>query len=549
MQAPKKTTTLREALRNKAGLAVETPTAVPIDEAAVAEGRKPLPTRRQDVATLRTKIKELYGIPATGGAALLSIDALFKFSPVDSDAEFNYLQVEPLLEHARVLLERCASYRLRSDQLQAEKWKLQLELDRFLRLDQIAGQERETGAATLGYERAVLESAAEQRQEEHHKSAEMQLKDLTNDLVGSGLTKRMAARELAAWLSAYPLKDGDLRGDDAAYTFDGVRKTKPEHLYDAARKEADEDAWEQIYSLMFQRYSAMAQSEGARLRKQSLELQAKASLAAIALQREKDQAVRDAVWEKIYQVQSSGGVLNYHERIQLLERDFSTDFREGVACLTAARRGLSELYDYAPAFPQEGMPGYFDSVVAWVRSASTRMAQFSRLEQNYVLAVSLKELTKSQWDAGRTSGQWTFDLPEEMFAGQVQVRLRGLGVSVVGQNPETQEQAKQKAAPPEGTEGFWTARVSLPATGTMRNASGASRELDQKSLPVCFLGCVTARDAARGAEIAGARALHNASPIGKQWKLTLSHKSTSGSATETLQDVELFLHLAVRGGS
>jgi hypothetical protein len=549
LQSPKKTTTIRDALRATAGLAVETPTPVSVDKEAIAEGRKQLPSRLQDMAALRTKATEIYGGPTQ--AALASIDASFKFAPAESDRELNYLQVEPLLEHSSALLDRCQSYRSQRDELQAADWKLRLEFQQFLQIDRIADQEHETGADTLAYERAVLESAAEQSLEENHRNAEAQLKELVNDLVGTGLNRRMAARELAAWLSAYPLKDADLRGDDAAYTFDGARKTKPEHLFDAARREADQDAWEQIYTLLFQRYSAMAESEAARLRKESLNLEVKASLAAITFSRQREQAAHDVVWERIAQVLHPASALNGQARMAPLERNFSTDFREALACLNAAAQGLKEVYDYAPPLPQEGTLGYFDNVVAWLRQARNRLAQFAQLDQKYVLALSLKELTKAQWAAGRSASQWTFALPAEMFNGQAYVRLRGLSVSVVGPSPEpaeTGQKAGRKTEAPKA-EGFWSARVSLPQKAGLRNLSGATRELDQSFLPVCYLGCITVRDAAREPEIAGARVLHNASPIGEQWKLALSRTSTEGTPVEALEDVQLYLHLAVRGES
>jgi hypothetical protein len=91
--------------------------------------------------------------------------------------------------------------------------------------------------------------------------------------------------------------------------------------------------------------------------------------------------------------------------------------------------------------------------------------------------------------------------------------------------------------------------VSLPPKAALRNLSGTTRELNQSSLPACYLGSITERDSAHQPEIAGARVLHNASPIGKQWKLALSRKSTDGTPVETLEDVQLYLHLAVRGES
>ena len=161
----------------------------------------------------------------------------------------------------------------------------------------------------------------------------------------------------------------------------------------------------------------MAASEGGRLRKESLDLQAKLALADIVFRREKSHAERDAICEKVYQAQVPGGLFHYDERIAQVERQFSFDFREALARLTPARRGLSELYGYAPPFPQEASAGYFNDVSSWARGAQNRTAQFLQMEQTYVLAVSLKELVKSQREAGRSSSQWTFEVPEELFKG------------------------------------------------------------------------------------------------------------------------------------
>ena len=334
-----KITPVRESLRAKAGAAVEPQPQVTVDRHAIDAGRKPLASRRKDVAALRSKAGDLYGVPADGLAAIAPIESKFQFSPLDTDAEFNYLQVEALLDQAAALLERCASARAERDRLQLEKWKLQVELDRFFRLDQVRERERESGIDTLAYERAALESGAEGSLEANHKSAEGQLKALTDDLVSSGFNKRMAARELAAWLSAYPLKDADLRGDDASYSFDGMRKSKPEHLYDAARMESDETAWEQFADLMARRFALMAASEAGRLRKESLDAQARWALGDIAFRSEKSQTDRDAMWEKVYQAQAPGGLFHYNERIAPVERLFSLDFRDALVRLT--RRGAA----------------------------------------------------------------------------------------------------------------------------------------------------------------------------------------------------------------
>lgn len=555
LQSPKKTTTIREALREKAGASIAPPAPVATDQRAVDEGRKPVLPRRKDTAEIETRIKTMYAVPPAGLDAIPAIESGFQFTAVKSDEEFHFMQVESLLEQSTSLLERCAVDRDKRDNLQLEKWKLQLEVDQFLRLHLIRLRERETGADTLAYERAVLDSAAERNIEESQKNAEAQLKALMDDQLASGLNKRMAARELAAWVTAYPLKDQDLGGDEALYTFDGARKSKADHLYDAARIETDEAAWEQVFSLMARRYEMAAASGAGQLRKQSLDLLAKWCLADIAFRRERDQVAADAVWEKLYQAQSAGSVLNYADRITPLERRFAVDFREALARLAAARRGLQDLYGYAPDFPKEGSAGYFDEVVTWVRNADQRLRQLAAFDQDYVLALSLKDLTKSQWEAGLSSSQWTFDIADDLFPGQAHVRLRGLALAVVGPPPEEPNQAAQKPAArksagsaPDETKatGFWFARVSVPPVATIKHGSGESLQLDQKAVPVCYLGRVMDREAAAVPEIAGANVLHNASPLGKGWKLALSSKSTDGIPTATVRDVQIYLHLVVR---
>jgi len=544
MQAPKKTANVRD-LRANTSAAAEP--AVQTDQGAVASGRKPLESKRPDIAALKSKALETYGIPQGGLAPIPSIDASFKFTLAETDQELNFLHVETLLENASRLLERCAELRRQRDSLQIEKWKLQLELDGFFRLDQVQARELQAGADTLPYQRVVLEGAAAKSLEENHKNSEAQLKALLEDLVASGFNKRMSARELAGWISPYPLKDRDLSGDDAVYTFDGVRRSKPDHLFEAARLEQEQAAWEQVHTLMAQRYAELAESEAGRFRKESLDLDAQWLAANIVFRRERAQVSRDALWEKVFQTQSPNGLLHYGERIVALENHFAADFREALACAAAAKRGLQELFSYTAAMPREGTAGYFYQVQAWIAHSKNRLAQIAGSEQTYVLALSVKDLAKAQWESGRSSAQWTFDVPEELFPGQAEVRLRGVSVAVMGAKPEpppvgAKPPAAQAKPEPPKPEGYWSARVTVPTAGFVKHVAGTSRELDQKNIPVCFLGQVSDRET----EFSGEHALRNASPIGKQWKLALSAKSTGGTPSNSLDDVHLFLRVAVR---
>jgi hypothetical protein len=57
---------------------------------------------------------------------------------------------------------------------------------------------------------------------------------------------------------------------------------------------------------------------------------------------------------------------------------------------------------------------------------------------------------------------------------------------------------------------------------------------------------VTGWAPSRPLEVAGINALHNASPIGKSWKVKLLPKSPGGAPSKVIEDVELYMHLAVR---
>jgi hypothetical protein len=555
MQSPKRTAPARDALRATAKLAIEPQPAPIVDQQAVAEGRKPPELRRKDFAAILANALELYGIPATGCGPVPRIETAFRFSPADFDAELNPLQVESLLEQAVALIDRCAGARSAHERWSRDKWEFQLEFDRFLRLARLQDRQRQAGVDTIPYERAVLERAAEAGLEANHRNAEAQLKALMEDLAASGLNKLMAAREVSAWLAAYPLKDSDLRGDDAIYSFDGARKSKPEHLFEAARAEADEAAWAQFADLMARRFAGMAASDSGRFRKQKSEIDIKWSLADMAFQRERLQCERDGLWERIHQAQSAGGLFHYQEQLAAVERQFSRDFRDALALLLAARRGLKDLFDYAPPFPQEGSPAYFDEVAAWATSARQRTASWAQSDQDYVLAVSIKGLAKSAWEAGRSAAEWTFEIPEDLFPGQANVRLRGLALAVVAEQ-DAPEAAPPKIKPGQKADlplagppkplGYWSARVSVPPSATVRHPSGTAGVLDQSALPVCYFGRVAERDALRDPEFVPAGALRNAGPIGKGWKLALSRQSTDGAATASLRDVQLYLHVAVR---
>ena len=107
MQSAKKTIPVREALRTNAKSTIERQPAIVVDQHAIDKGRQSVAPRRKNVAALRAKVLELYGVPAAGLAPIPAIESGFQFTPQEFDADFNYLHVESLLIEATMLLQEC----------------------------------------------------------------------------------------------------------------------------------------------------------------------------------------------------------------------------------------------------------------------------------------------------------------------------------------------------------------------------------------------------------------------------------------------------------
>lgn len=167
-------------------------------------------------------------------------------------------------------------------------------------------------------------------------------------------------------------------------------------------------------------------------------------------------------------------------------------------------------------------------MVLWVRQAINWLVRFSRLDQNYVRPITLKYLKKKNL-AQRTGETWTFTVNEDLFPNQRHVRLRGVAAAVVS----------------DGAKGLWQMEIRPPSQSFVRHLSGTRVDMDQSRVPQCYLGRVVDRSSFRDAEITGINALHNVSPFGT-WKLVMSHQSTHGEKSSSLDDVQIDLHLAVR---
>ena len=55
----------------------------------------------------------------------------------------------------------------------------------------------------------------------------------------------------------------------------------------------------------------------------------------------------------------------------------------------------------------------------WIRKAINWLARFSRLDQNYILPVSVRQLSSAQqWSDGIQNGKWDIEIKQALFPDQ-----------------------------------------------------------------------------------------------------------------------------------
>jgi hypothetical protein len=501
---------------------------------SVHAGRTGLPRDTQNWDVFVQNIKKYYVVDSPQFApaeTLAHIEKDFVFETTPTDEEYRPLHVEPLLDQAANLLDRCLSARYERDRLAIEKFKLETDLEQFFRTDQINDEEVKAGLFTVPYEKALLDSLAESEVETFTTDAQKEI-NKSIQLIRTQFTEQKNARYAAMFLPnapQYAVDPGETKLE--AYFVGGVAKPKLDQLAKAAELLSEAGMIYEAYN-MYAQYSSYRASAGAGgFRRKSLETLAEWSRKDIAFKRQRKQVAFEIAVKRASQTYMDKGVLNYKEKIEVVEKRFSSDLREVIARLIAIQTGMKQLYGYVDPELGEFKSGFsFDDTVLWVRNAISWLVRFSRIEQNYVLPISVKQ-TASAWASGLSQGEWTFDVKEETcFPAQRNIRLRGISAAITSNNAD----------------GLWRVSIRAPKRSYTRHIStNEVVDLDQSKLPACILGRVTNRYGRREAEITGINALHNASPFGT-WSVAIAPQSLEGIPTKTISDVQLDLHLAVR---
>jgi hypothetical protein len=254
----------------------------------------------------------------------------------------------------------------------------------------------------------------------------------------------------------------------------------------------------------------------------------------------------------------------------VLER-LKRDYEDAHDRLMIAAEGLQLIFGFPKTFPNnpqwcgvgasldsDNLYGPIDSAILWVREAIRWLTAFSQLDQETTHTFSVKQLvTERVWkDAIKAAGASVtipVAIPQAMFDRWTYVRFRGLAGFVIG---------------PEIEEGPWWMEVKLPESAITRQIVDegevpesqrqpkrvVDRKLKQANLPSAYLGRVEGRDSPRAPELAGAISLMNASPIGEirkdgrieNWTVTLGQPLGGRATWKALDDIELELHVSGR---
>jgi hypothetical protein len=501
-------------------------------------GRKPLErdTRSWDVFVEALKNNYDLDTPQFQAASTLNpIEKGFVFKKADEDEHYRILHVEPLLDQAANLLDRCVAARQERDQYAIEKFKLETDLDFFFKTDEINDREIKSGLYTVPYERAVYDALAESELEAYADAAKDELNKAIFQLKRDFQTQ-LNARFAAIWIPTAPQYGQASNNDALPISYVSPPDEKPKDklavLQWVASVLAQSGLVNELYGL-FAQYSSYRGTAGASgFRKQSMSELADWNQKDISFKRERKEAALAIAIKRANQTTTPNGVLNYSDKIDEIEKRFLLDYREAVARLNAVSVGLKQLYGYSdPQLGDVRTNMTFDETALWTRKAINWLVRFSRLEQNYVLPISVKRFTSS-WPDGLRKREWSFVLTEDAFPNQRNIRLRGVGAAVVGKD----------------VDGLWRVVITPPKESfTRHHASGEVEKIDQSGLPNCVLGRVTSRYGYREAEITGINALYNASPFG-QWLVSISGESIEGITTDKISDLQIDLHLAVRSG-
>ncbi|MCF0069765.1 hypothetical protein LZD49_04730 [Dyadobacter sp. CY261] len=236
---------------------------------------------------------------------------------------------------------------------------------------------------------------------------------------------------------------------------------------------------------------------------------------------------REAMLTKLKEFQSEGNIFSFQEKIEEVEQRLIRDYEDAFVRLTMAQKGLKEIYGHEASLPIKPKNPVSELSI-WNREAIEFIISYQQLDQSFTRAISLRSiLSDSQWKLLETQ-PILFRLDQRLFSQHENVRLSGLGASIIG---------KAGIVP-------WSIIVTLPGKAIYKRGGNDFRT-GQDDLPSCLIGKVENRNSFRVMEYCGTVSLINASPIGQPdnqdglWKIAIETPTKNNEIFADIDDIVL----------
>lgn len=466
--------------------------------------------------------------------ALADIASGFSFKQQPEDIDFSSFHVESLLDQAADLFDRAIRDRASWDDLIGKYVELLLELHEFRELDAIHQEEEASGIYEV--EAKEASSSLWSGQADYYTQGHLRwLAEAIRDSEFSSSTINSIYNQYRYQAFTYGLVPYYFKNQDfdrwASYSVGGVSKQIYKISLEAAevivRRELE--LARGLHAITTRTFEGNESVTKRRL--DGLDARADWESSNSNFRRRRTATARKLEEIKARLAVEPEGPLNYGKRLQALQRRFQQDFRDGLARLQAAAKGLHDLYRYTEALPPATSSTYFDDCLLWNRQAIQWLVRFAQREQNVVLPVSLRDLLGDKaWKAGRKKRSWSVDLPKDLLVGSRHLRLRGIAAFATGPMLENT---------------LWRVRLTPPIDASILDLDGQEWPLKQKGIPDATLARVCTRNHQREPDVVGIVAFHNLSPFG-QWQVVLESVIPRSTPISRLEDLTLELHLAYR---
>jgi hypothetical protein len=388
----------------------------------------------------------------------------------------------------------------------------------------------------LNYLRAKAELASEDVAIAWSSSLYSEWKNLANEMFRPGPRWDLLRQEVRRGGQINGKLPYEIQGQiyvkDLLYDIENKSQTISLHSMDAGIEQLLHGGKVQYESLINQSLSVLSAQRIGEARRKGLQVQYDWHSANREFSRQRTAVTRRFANLKMNAATLPDGILNHSKRLPGLRSQFEQDVCVAVSKLSAAHKGLRELFGFEHALPDLSLPNAFEELIKWTRTVIQWLIANSQRDRSVACTISLRELVGERgWVEGAVAREWRFNIAEDFFGDSLTtIRLRGLSVVTVARS----DIRRKCDSPPR----LYRFSMTPPITAVTRHSSGDARNVDQSCLAPLIIGRVTDRWTPRSPDIVGNNYIQNASPIG-DWKITLD-----GAVPRAGHEADLLVDLA-----